>query len=150
VRRAGQRVDGKLHLVPTKTPGSRRSIPIRGDRADRALQDRERSAAGGAGDERGLLISTSIGTPVEPRNVNRRFYRVRERAGLPWLRLHDLRHVCATFLLAEGVDPRTVMQVLGHATMRQTMERSGHAQPSGCGAPRTSSTGCSGERWLCD
>lgn len=110
VRRAVQRVDGTLHLVPTKTSGSRRSIPIPGLAAaaierHRALQDRDRAAAGGAWDEGGLLISTSIGTPVEPRNVNRRFYRVRERAGLPWLRLHDRRHPCATFLLAEGVDP---------------------------------------------
>ena len=54
---------------------------------------------------------------------------VRERAHLPWLRLHDLRHACATFLLGPGVDPRTVLEILGDTTIRQTMDRYGHALP---------------------
>ena len=68
-------------------------------------------------------------TPVEPRNVNRRFTQLRDRAGLSWLRLHDLRHACATFLLAEGVEPRTVMEILGHSTIRLTMDTYGHVLP---------------------
>jgi integrase len=48
---------------------------------------------------------------------------------MPELRLHDLRHACATFLLAEGVEPRTVMKILGHSTSRITMDIHGHALP---------------------
>ncbi len=43
--------------------------------------------------------------------------------------MHDLRHGCATFLLASGVVPRTVMEVLGHSTYRLTMDLYGHALP---------------------
>lgn len=134
VRHAIQRIDGRLQLVPAKTAGSHRSIPIpklavAALHRNAQLQAEERAAAGDTWQERGLAISTTHGTPIEPRNVNRVFYRLRDSADLPWLRLHDLRHACATFLLTSGVDPRTVMSVLGHSTMRQTMERYGHALP---------------------
>ena len=85
----------------------------------------------------GLIFSTSIGTALEPRNVNRAFDDLRVRADLPWLRLHDLRHACATFLIAQGVEPRTVMEVLGHSTIRLTMDTYGHVLPSGCTPRRT-------------
>ena len=42
-------------------------------------------------------------------------------AALDWLRLHDLRHGCATFLLAKGVPDRVIMEVLGHAEIGVTM-----------------------------
>ncbi|WP_083473569.1 tyrosine-type recombinase/integrase [Frankia sp. R43] len=45
------------------------------------------------------------------------------------MRLHDLRHACATFLLAAGVEPRTAMEILGHTTSQMTMERYGHTLP---------------------
>jgi integrase len=134
VRRALQRVDGALRLVETKTRGSRRPLPMPGlaTRAlerQRAQQAADRLAAGESWQSTGLVFTTRLGTPVEPRNVNRRFQQLRERAGLPWLRLHDLRHGCATFLLAHGIDPRTVMEILGHTTIRQTMDRYAHALP---------------------
>jgi Phage integrase family len=40
-----------------------------------------------------------------------------------------LRHGCASTSLAHGVDPRTVMEILGHTTIRQTMDRYGHVLP---------------------
>ena len=56
---------------------------------------------------------------------------IRQTANLPWLRLQGLRHVCATFLLASGVEPRTVMEmeILGHSTIRLTMETYAHVLP---------------------
>jgi integrase len=69
-----------------------------------------------------LIFASSIGTPMEPRNVNRRFNELRGKAGLDWLRLHDLRHSCATYLLGNGVEPRTVMEILGHSTIRLTID----------------------------
>jgi len=60
-------------------------------------QDAERQALSEAWREHGLVFASSIGMPVEPRNVNRRWDELRRRAGLDWLRLHDLRHGCATF-----------------------------------------------------
>jgi integrase len=71
----------------------------------------------------------TIGTPIEPRNVNRRWDELRRKAGLDWLRLHDLRHGCATFLLAKGVPDRVIMEVLGHAEIGVTMNTYAHVLP---------------------
>ncbi|MCW2632136.1 MAG: putative integrase [Pseudonocardia sp.] len=72
------------------------------------------------------MFTTAIGTPLEPRNVNRSWYVVRRRTGLDWLRLHDLRHACATFLIAAGASPRTVMAQLGHSQLALTMNTYAH------------------------
>jgi integrase len=134
VRRALQRVDGALRLVETKTRSSRRPVPlpavtVRALSRRKAAQAAEQLAAGQRWQSTGLVFTTSSGTPVEPRNVSRWFDQLRTRLELPWLRLHDLRHGCATFLVAHGIDDRTVMEILGHTTVRQTMDRYAHALP---------------------
>lgn len=136
VRQAVQRVNGGLRLVEPKTHRSRRALPIPGlalgalDR-QRARQAAERLAAGPIWQDNGLVFASVIGTLLEPRNVNRHFERLRDQAGLSWVwvRLHDLRHACATFLLAQGVEPRTVMEILGHSTIRLTMDTYSHVLP---------------------
>ena len=75
------------------------------------------------------MFASSIGTPTEPRNGNRRWDELRRKAGLPWLRLHDLRHGCATFLLAENVPARVIMEVLGHAEIGVTITTYAHVLP---------------------
>ena len=72
-------------------------------------QANDRRLVGRAWEGGGLVFTTEIGTPLEPRNVNRRFYAARSAAGLEWVRLHDLRHAFATFLLDQGEGLRTVM-----------------------------------------
>lgn len=94
-------------------------------------QDAERRALGDSWQEQGLVFPSSIGTPLEPRNVNRRWDELRKTAGLDWLRLHDydLRHGRATFLLAQGVPARAIMEVLGHAEIGVTMNTYTHVLP---------------------
>jgi integrase len=67
------------------------------------------------------VFASSLGTPIEPHNVNRCWDELRERADLDWLRLHDLRHGCAMFMMAAGVPARTIMEVLGHSEIGVTM-----------------------------
>ncbi len=67
------------------------------------------------------MFTTSIGTPLEARNVVRSFKAILARAGLPDVRFHDLRHSCATLLLVQGVSPRVVMEILGHSQISLTM-----------------------------
>jgi integrase len=62
--------------------------------------------------------------------VTRRFQRLLARAGLPRQRFHDLRHACATLLLAEGVHPRVVMDTLGHSQIALTMNTYSHVIPA--------------------
>ena len=134
VRRAMQRVDGKLRTVELKTSSSRRTVvlprlAVRHLEEHKKRQDAERLALGDAWREHGLVFASSIGTPIEPRNVNRRWDELRRKAGLDWLRLHDLRHGCATFLLAQGVPARAIMEVLGHAEIGVTMNTYAHVLP---------------------
>jgi integrase len=51
-------------------------------------------------------------------------------AGLPNIRLHDLRHSCATLLLAQGVNPRVVMETLGHSQVSLTLNTYSHVLPA--------------------
>jgi hypothetical protein len=123
IERAVHRAAGELRFVEPKTPRSRRvllvpEIAMAAFNAHRVRQARERLAAGDSWHDGDLISASSIGTPMEPRNVKRRFNELRTKAGLDWLRLHDLRHACATYLLANGVEPRTVMEILGHSTIR--------------------------------
>jgi integrase len=52
-----------------------------------------------------------------------------QRAGLPDIRFHDLRHSCATLLITLNVHPRIVMEVLRHAQISTTMNIYSHALP---------------------
>lgn len=135
VRQTLQRTDSGLEFVPPKTHRSARPLPL-SDLAVRALesqrlrQAKERLAAGEAWQDLGLVFANTIGTAMEPRNVNRRFEQLRAAAGLEWLHLHDLRHAFATFLLDQGEELRTVMELLGHSTIRMTADTYGHVLPA--------------------
>ena len=54
----------------------------------------------------------------------------RSTVPLPDMRLHDLRHSCATLLLAQGVNPRVVMETLGHSQVSLTLNIYSHVLPT--------------------
>ncbi|MGC1214735.1 MAG: tyrosine-type recombinase/integrase [Micromonospora sp.] len=131
VRQTLLRAGGQLHFAEPKTERSRRTVPVPEQtmalfRSHRRRQAAERLQAGERWQDFGLIFASTIGTPMEPRNVDRAWHATRARAGLPWLRLHDLRHACATFLLASGASPRTVMKTLGHSQITLTMNTYAH------------------------
>jgi integrase len=53
-----------------------------------------------------------------------------QQSGVRRIRLHDLRHTCASLFLAQGVSPRVVMDVLGHSQLSITMDLHSHVMPS--------------------
>jgi integrase len=129
-----QRTKDGLRFVPPKTRRSRRSIPlprpcVEALRAHRRRQARERLALGPAWTDSGLVFTTMLGTPIEPRNISRSFDQLCDRADLRRIRLHDLRHTCATLLLAQGVPARVVMEILGHSQIAVTMNTYTHVVP---------------------
>ncbi len=120
-----------LRLIPPKTARSRRVIPISGVIADalklrREAQDANRVEAGEFWEEWGLVFTTRFGTPVSPRNDYRDFRLIVERAGVRRVRLHDLRHTAASLMLAQGVNPRVVMEILGHSQISVTLNTYSH------------------------
>jgi integrase len=134
VRRALQRTEGRLRFVEPKTKTSLRTVvlpklAVRQLREHRKRQNKERLTLGEAWQDHGLVFASAVGTPIEPRNINRRWDELRNKAGLDWLRLHDLRHGCATFLLAAGVPARAIMEVLGHSEIGVTMNTYAHVLP---------------------
>jgi integrase len=110
VRQSVVRAGGQLRIQAPKTRRSRRTLPlppqvIAALRRQRAIQAAERLAAGSSWANNGLVFTTSLGTPMEPRNLTRHFYSVRDRAGLPDVRFHDLQHTRLTLLLNLGTSP---------------------------------------------
>ncbi|MEE1939657.1 site-specific integrase [Streptomyces sp. TRM 70361] len=129
VRQALQRVGGELIIVPPKTQRSARRVAlpaecVRALRAQRAQQLADRRAAGEKwkGTGQGLVFTTKNGTPIEPRNLNRSFEALCARAKVRRVRFHDLRHTCASLLHEQGADARMIMEVLGHSSIRVTMD----------------------------
>jgi integrase len=77
-----------------------------------------------------LVFSGANGRPLDPDNmVKRRFHPALERAELPRVRFHDLRHTYASLLIAAGEHPKYVQAQLGHASIQTTLDRYGHLLP---------------------
>ncbi|MFB9803875.1 tyrosine-type recombinase/integrase, partial [Streptomonospora salina] len=88
----------------------------------RTRQNKERLAAGPDWNESGLVFTHPDGTGLRPSWVSEEFARIAARAGLPPIRLHDLRHGAASLSLAAGVDVKVVSAELGHSTTAFTQD----------------------------
>ena len=64
---------------------------------------------------------TDIFFPKDPNAVTRRVKRFMKNSGLPDLSPHDLRHSCATLLLSQGADIKSVQEILGHSDASTTL-----------------------------
>ncbi len=118
-----------------KTARSRRTIPLPQLAIDSLMARRraqlvDQQLAADRWTDNGLVFTTSIGTIIEPTNLRRSFDAAIARAGVRRIRFHDLRHTCASLLLAEGVPMRVVMEILGHSAMAITSDIYSHVMPS--------------------
>jgi integrase len=99
-------------------------------RAHSRVQLEERMKLAGLWQDQGLVFPSQVGTPLSARNLQRHFKRLLERAGLTKsFRFHDLRHTCATLLLRQGVNPKFVQELLGHADISLTLNVYSHVLP---------------------
>ena len=93
----------------------------------RKRQLEERMEHGALWQDHGLVFPSGIGTPLLGGNLNRAFKAMLQRAELPKsTRFHDLRHTCATLLLRQGVNPKYVQELLGHADISLTLNVYSH------------------------
>lgn len=114
-----------------KTAKGRRTIAlddaaVAALKAHRKRQREERLALGEAYQDQDLVVCEPDGSPVHPKTISYRFGKASRAAGLPTIRLHDLRHTHATLALEAGVHPRIVQERLGHATVSITLDTYSH------------------------
>jgi integrase len=122
-----QQYDGRLAICPPKTAHSTRVIALDHTTvaALRTHRDRQRAEAGAYGPgyrTSGLVFTNLNGDPMAPDRLTRTFRALATGAGLPPVRLHDLRHGAATLALAAGVDLRVVQEMLGHSSIVLTAD----------------------------
>ena len=129
-------VRDKMVITPPKTARSRRLVSLDPEtvaalRDHRRRQNEERLRVGEAWSGDGDFVFTNeIGEPVHPSALSRLFVSSARRAGLPTIRLHDLRHTYATVALGAGVHPKIVSERLGHATISVTLDLYSHVTPA--------------------
>lgn len=137
VRRQLQRMrDGSgLAFLPLKNPDGRREVAlgpmaVEALRKHRTRQVEEKLMLGALYEDMGLILATPKGTPLEASNVvNRSFKPLLERAGVPRIRFHELRHTCGTIMGSTGVDPKYAQDRLGHSDISVTLNTYTHVLP---------------------
>jgi integrase len=122
-----QQYDGRLVLCPPKTAGSERAVALDRTtvavlRAHRVAQNAERAALGEGYHDSGYVFTCLNGDPMAPDRLSRTFRRLSDQAGLPPVRLHDLRHGAASLALAAKVDLKVVQDLLGHSSIVLTAD----------------------------
>ncbi len=96
-------------------------------RSHRARQNGEKLRLGSLWQDNGLVFPSVTGTTTSGTNLLGRYFRpLLKRADLPPVRLHDLRHTCATILLMAGKHPKYVQELLGHASISITLDTYSH------------------------
>jgi len=126
VEQTVQRVKGRLIIDRAKTEESEATIPLpkvtrKALLAHRERQEAERVEAQECWQDHDLVFTTQVGTPTEPRALDRDFTKLRVRAGFPTVRLHDLRHTVVSLLLSLGTPPHVVQAIARHADVDITM-----------------------------
>jgi len=133
VARSLQWVGTRWLLGEAKTASSRRVVTLPESLLPLLAEHRRRQQALRADmadwHDHGFVFTDEHGEPLQPAMLRSAWRRLVERAGLPDVRFHDLRHTHATELLRAGVHPKIVAERLGHASVKTTLDRYSHAVP---------------------
>ena len=122
--------DRRPVLAEPKTKRSRRSMPIPAELVTVLSEHRDRTAD--IDNPLGLVFPTVEGTLIHPNHWSRRdFRRIAAAARLPkGFRLYDLRHTCATLMLANDIHAKITSERLGHSSTRLTLDTYSHVTPT--------------------
>ncbi len=136
VRRTLYRLNRGWWVGEPKTSAGRRAIALTASAVDALRTHRLRQAeallavAIRIGPE-SLVFADRFGGPLNGFHLTeRQFKPLLRRAGLPVIRFHDLRHTAATLLLAQGINPKVVAEMLGHASVKVTLDVYSHVLPT--------------------
>ncbi len=131
VRRSATTVGGHLLIGRPKTVGSAAGVGLSPRVVAALARQRERQVfdalTWGAGYELGdLVFARENGSLLRPEYVRRRLHTVAAEAGLPRVRVHDLRHLAATLMISAGVPLALVSKTLRHSKVSITVDLYGH------------------------
>jgi len=135
VRRTLTREGNSYALGEPKTKKSRRTLKLtqramEAFKNHRAKQAEEKLRSGSLYRDHGFVFANESGGFINPSNLRQRsFTRLLERAGLPPITFHDLRHTCASLLFQKNVHPKFVQELLGHASVAITLDTYSHMLP---------------------
>lgn len=128
-----QRGVGLVFAEP-KTARSRRSIYLSALACQALREHRQReqrqATLRAAWQDSGLVFPNRLGGPQDSGSVTSALNRALQRAGLPHVRVHDLRHTAASVLLAGGANPKVVQDLLGHSIVVTTLNTYSHLTES--------------------
>ena len=116
------RINGVVTEGPLKTKNSYRKIVVPAD-VMQVLKDKQKKDNGAS---EYVFFSPLTNGPISPDSVLHMLHRVLDRAGLPRIRFHDLRHTFATMALQNGVDVKTLSNILGHFSAGFTLDTYAH------------------------
>ena len=131
IRRALVDVGNKLITTTPKSRKGNRRVTIAEDviealKEHRERQARERSLLGSAWANPDLVFTSEVGTPLNPGNLSRLRTRLMDKAEVPRIRLHDLRHLHSSICIKNGMDPKMLAERLGHARASFTLDTYTH------------------------
>jgi integrase len=118
----------------TKSPAGVRAIPlhehtVQALRAHRLRQLQVRMERADLWHDEDLIFPSAIGALRCSEVVRRHLHRLCAAAGVPEVRLHALRHTCASMLIAQGEHPRATAELLGHVDPSVTLRIYVRASP---------------------
>ena len=117
VNKSARRVKGGMEVNPPKTQASIRTITISDECLRLLIGLRNRQPVG----TKLMFPSPVTGSYYDPKAVTKKLHKLQERAGIPQIRFHDLRHSFATLSIEQGMDIKTVSHMLGHTDAGFTM-----------------------------
>ena len=120
-------VKGGTKTKDPKSKSSKRTITIGPGvceilKTAKAEYEEERKAYGPGFSNEGYVLHLKDGSPYHPDSLTQKWDRFMAKHGLKHIRLHDLRHSCATSMVANNVDTKTVQKRLGHSSYKTTMD----------------------------
>lgn len=125
--------NGRVSELKTRKSRRRIELPplaVAALKLQRKWQAQERLRIGPAWQTSDLVFTSTIGTPLDGINTLKAFRRFVLSIDLPPIRLHDLRHLQASLLLAGGINPKVVQERLGHTKSAITMDTYSHLMPT--------------------
>ncbi|MBM7634026.1 tyrosine-type recombinase/integrase [Geomicrobium sediminis] len=138
VRRKTLSIEGSLKrdmtIGSTKTTTGKRLVSIPQETIDALIrhdkkQKEDKLRAGSVYKDNNIVVATSLGTHLSPRNLVRTWFKLLDISKNPKIRFHDLRHTHATQLLRLNFHPKVVQERLGHSSVQVTIDTYSHLLP---------------------